>query len=82
MSSLASELMASRISGAAPIPKTSPKSFGPEKPSSSTSVKPKHLPAAKYIPVNANFVEPPLPGGAQQAQFASNFEPSTTPCAS
>eukprot|EP00969_Alexandrium_andersonii_P089101 3932357-Alexandrium_andersonii.AAC.1 len=39
------------------------------------------MPAAKYIPANANFIEPPLPG-VQQAQFAPNFEPPATPCAS
>eukprot|EP00969_Alexandrium_andersonii_P110979 4898715-Alexandrium_andersonii.AAC.1 len=59
MSSLASELMAGRTSCA--TPKTAPKSFGPEKPSSSTSCKPKHMPAAKYTPAKANFFEPPLP---------------------
>eukprot|EP00969_Alexandrium_andersonii_P056338 2483767-Alexandrium_andersonii.AAC.1 len=62
MSSLASELTAGRTSGA--TPKTAPKSFGPEKPSSSTSVKPKRMPAAKYIPAKAHFFEPPPPASA------------------
>eukprot|EP00969_Alexandrium_andersonii_P275674 12183236-Alexandrium_andersonii.AAC.1 len=70
--------MASRASG--PSPKTSPKPFGPEKPSSTTSIQPKHMPAAKYFPAKAHFVEPPPPASAQQAQFAPNFEPSTRPC--
>eukprot|EP00969_Alexandrium_andersonii_P216906 9580718-Alexandrium_andersonii.AAC.1 len=62
MSSLASELLAGRTSGATPTPKASPQSFSPEEPSSSTSPKPKHVPAAKYFPAKANFIKPPVPG--------------------
>eukprot|EP00969_Alexandrium_andersonii_P291820 12897413-Alexandrium_andersonii.AAC.1 len=57
-------------------------SFEPGQPSSSTSVKPKHIPAAKYPPAKANFVEPPYPSSAQQVPHYPNFEPPTTPCPS
>eukprot|EP00969_Alexandrium_andersonii_P038604 1692036-Alexandrium_andersonii.AAC.1 len=40
------------------------------------------MPAAKYPPAKAHFVEPPYPASAQQAPFTPNFEPSTTPCPS
>eukprot|EP00969_Alexandrium_andersonii_P072721 3209092-Alexandrium_andersonii.AAC.1 len=68
MSSLASELLAGHTSGATPTLKTSPQSFSPG-PSSSTSPKPKHMPAAEYFPAKANCTKPPAPG-VQQAQFA------------
>eukprot|EP00969_Alexandrium_andersonii_P063899 2814725-Alexandrium_andersonii.AAC.1 len=77
MSALASELLQSRASSATP-------GTSPEAPSSSTTPKPKHMPAAKYFPAKANFIAPPAPG-AQQVQFAPrvpDFEPPITPCAS
>eukprot|EP00969_Alexandrium_andersonii_P165362 7308156-Alexandrium_andersonii.AAC.1 len=83
MSSLAAELLQSRAS--APSPNTPAKSFTPGKPSSSTSgPTAKHMPAAKYPPMAANFVESPYPSGSGHPMKNSmtntlNLEPVHTP---
>eukprot|EP00969_Alexandrium_andersonii_P330189 14592069-Alexandrium_andersonii.AAC.1 len=76
MSSLSEQLMAGRTS--CPTPKISAQPFTPGAPSSSTPApKAKHMPAAKFPPAEANFVDAPHPSGERPSNLPKMHRPST-----